>query len=57
MSWSQRHFKKWVVENESSQADIISAVDQFFDQQDPSTATPMEEVWELCGKMNLIKNS
>ena len=37
---------------------VISAVDNFFDQWDPSTATPMEEVCELqeglCWKTNFI---
>ena len=34
-------------ELKSSYDDVISAVDEFFDQWDPSTATPMKEVHRL----------
>ena len=43
---------------ESLLADVISAVDDFFDQWNPSTATLIEEVcgsqWRLSRKINLI---
>ena len=44
----------------SSFDDIISAVDDFFDQWDPSTVTLMEEIYVLhgaiCWKINHIRS-
>ena len=33
----------------SSYGDVIAVVDDFFDQWDPSSATPLEDVCELLG--------
>ena len=35
----------------STYDDVISAVDNYFDQWDPSTATPIVEVCRLLGEL------
>ena len=45
-------YKDWL---KSSLADIITAVDFFFDQWNPSTAAPMEKECESWGGGTMLK--